>query len=168
MNILLIGLNHSYQLKGYASEWEKFKSYLMALCLREHPDLIAEELNEEGIKKWNADDSVARRVAEVLKIDHLFCDPDSDQRKILGIKCHKEITQELGYSNVLTKQQSLEVDKIEKSYWEKRERFWLDRLMRKKFEKCIFLIGGDHVDRFNALLMSRGIESIIIEENWQP
>ncbi len=81
MKVLLIGLNHGLQLEGYNSEWDKFKSYLNDLCLVEKPDLIAEELNIEAINKYKASDSVARQVASSLGIDHLFCDPDSNQRK---------------------------------------------------------------------------------------
>lgn len=168
MNILLIGLNHGNQLVGFDSEWKKFKCCLTNLCLRENPDLIAEELNIEAIQLWKADDSVARRVAENLNIDHIFCDPDSVQRKTLGIKSRKEIAQELGYGCTLTSQQSFEVDNIEKSFWETRERYMLERLLEHKFAKCIFLIGANHVDRFSALIMDNGIQCIIIEKNWQP
>lgn len=174
MNALLLGLDHGLQIEGSASEWKKFKAYLTDLCLREHPDLIAEELNEEAIKKSKGNDSVARKIIEVLKkkhslkIDHLFCDPDSAQRKILGIKCFKKIAQELGYGQGLTHEQELEVDKIWKSYWDKRERFWLNKLMEQKFKKCIFLVGANHVDRFGSLLIDNGIQPLILEKDWQP
>jgi hypothetical protein len=153
MKVLLIGLNHGFQLEGYNnSEWDKFKSYLYDQCLKEKPNIIAEELNIEAIHLWKASDSVARRVASSLDIDHLFCDPDSDQRKILGIKDRNEIARDLGYGRVLTNQQSNEVDIIERSYWERREKYWLDRLLEESFQKCFFLMGSVHMDSFCSLL----------------
>ncbi|OGP54582.1 MAG: hypothetical protein A2Y65_06300 [Deltaproteobacteria bacterium RBG_13_52_11] len=146
----------------------KFKSYLENLFLKENPDLIAEELNEDAIKKWNALGSLARETARHLGIRHLFCDPDLEERKALGIKCFKEIAQELGYGSVLTSEQSSEVKKIEKTHWEKRERFWLGKLIEKQFDKCIFLVGADHVDHFNTLLTAHGFRSAIVERDWQP
>jgi len=146
----------------------KFKLYLKDLSLKENPDLIAEELNEDSIKKWKALGSLARELAGHLGIRHLFCDPDLEERKALGIKCFKEIAQELGYGRVLTREQAAEVEKIEKIHWEKRERFWLDKLIEKQFNKCIFLVGADHVDRFNTLLTAHGFRSAIVDRDWQP
>jgi len=168
MNILLVGLSHCYQLEGCALEWKKFETYLKDLCLRERPDIIAEELNEEVIRKWNAYDSVARKTAISMRIDHLFCDPDLDQRRILGIKCRRGIAHELGYDRALTGKQYFEVNKIEKTHWEKRERFWVDRLIGRIFKKCVFLLGANHVSRFNVLLSANGIQSMVIEEDWRP
>ncbi|MBF0505832.1 MAG: hypothetical protein HQL09_03255 [Nitrospirae bacterium] len=168
MNILLIGLSHCYQLEGCALEWKKFETYLEDLCLRERPDIIAEELNEEVIRKWNAYDSVARKTAISMRIDHLFCDPDLDQRRALGIKCRRGIAHELGYGSVLTGKQCFEVNEIEKTHWEKRERFWLDRLIGRFFEKCVFLLGANHVSRFSVLLTENGIQPMVIEKDWRP
>jgi hypothetical protein len=168
MNILLIGLNHCHQLLGYAKESGKFKSFLKGLCLKECPDIIAEELNEDAIKQWKANDSVARKIAISLKVRHLFCDPDLKERKALDIKCFKEIAQELGYGPVLTREQTSKVENIEKIHWEKRERFWLCKLIEKQFDKCIFILGANHIDSFNTLLTVRGFRSTIIERDWQP
>jgi hypothetical protein len=168
MNILLIGLHHRHQLEGHPKASKKFKHYLKDLCLSERPDLIAEELNEDAIKKSNARDSVARKIAKFLRIQHLFCDPSIEERKTLGIKCFKEIYEELGYGRTLTREQSNEVSKIEKTYWEKREKFWLERLIEQRVGKCIFLVGADHTDRFASLLSANGVRCIIVETHWEP
>jgi len=136
--------------------------------LKQCSDIIAEELNEEAIKKWKALDSVARNTATSLGIRHLFCDPDSQERKVLGIKCYKEIAQQLGYGHVLTREQSSFVEEIEKTYWERRERFWLDKLINVQFAKCVFLVGANHVGRFNALLTTHGFQSSIVVKDWLP
>lgn len=168
MKLLLVGLNHSFQLERYDSEWKIFKSYLLDLCLNEKPDLIAEELNTEAISLWKASDSVALRVANNLGTDHLFCDPDSIQRKELGIKSRSEIALELGYGRDLTSKQSAEIDIIERTHWDKREKYWLDCLLERDFNKCIFLLGPDHIDSFYIKLKEHEIDIVILTDRWEP
>jgi len=168
MIILLIGLNHCHQLAGYAKASNKFKPYLNDLCLKEHPDLLAEELNEDAIKKWTTEDSVARKIARRLNVRHLFCDPDVEERRALGIKSFNEIARDLGYEPGLTREQIATVEMIEKEHWGKREKFWLAKLTEKQFDKSIFLLGANHVDRFNTLLIANSYQSSIVERDWQP
>lgn len=168
MDILLIGLNHCHQLVGYTNASGKFKSYLKDLCLKERPDILAEELNEDAIKQCKALDSVARKIAKHIGVRHLFCDPGLEERKALGIKNFKEIAQDLGFGTVLTSEQSSIVEEIEKTHWEKRERFWLSKLIEEQFFKCIFLVGANHVGRFHTLLTENGFGSVIVVQDWQP
>jgi len=168
MKVLLIGLNHSFQLEGFNSEWELFKNYLSDRCLEENPDLIAEELNIEAIELWKANDSVARRIANSLGIGHLFCDPDSSEREKIGIKSIKEIASDLGYGHALTSQESEKVEIMDKKQWDKREKYWLSRLLEKDFQKCIFIVGSDHVDSFYSKLKENKIETQILTNNWKP
>ena len=168
MIILLLGLCHCHQLLDHPKASRKFEPYLKNLFLTEKPDLIAEELSEDALLKWKARDSVACRLANYLNVCHLFCDPNKEERNALGIKCRKEIAQELGYGVALTREQSAEVDKIEKANWETREKFWLNKLNEHQPNKCIFLVGADHVDRFAVLLTENDIQSVTVEKDWQP
>lgn len=168
MKIFLIGLNHSFQLKGYEKGWKFFKTYLYEQCIEENPDLIAEELNIEAIELWKASDSVARIVANSLGIDHLFCDPDSNQRKKHGIKSRKEIIADLGFGRAIPSQESEKIDRIEKKQWPKREEFWLKRLLGHGFKKCIFLVGTEHIDSFSEKIKANSINLKIITQNWEP
>ena len=165
--VFIVGLNHEYQYDGYKADTQKFSAFLTHLCQEKDIDLIGEELSEESIQKWNATGSVARNVANTLTISHLFCDPDTNERGILGIKITKEIIQELGYDDVLTPSQAEKVDRIEKSYHPIRRSFWLQKLLEHRFERCVFILGSDHVDAFCDLLKTHQIHCEIIDRKWQ-
>ena len=167
MHVYLLGLNHKYQLEGYDSGGKKFQPFLNMVCQDNYVDLIAEELNEEAISLWKASGSVAKNVAVNLGVRHLFCDPDSDQRHMLGIKSRKEIINELDYGKALTKAQSEEVDAKEISYREIRERHWINELMEQECQKCIFILGADHIESLSRLLEEKGIKVEVIEKDWK-
>lgn len=168
--ILLIGTSHRFQLEGCGTDghWKAFSSFLESLVRRRTVDLIAEELNEEVVSLCQATDSVARAVARRFDIRHLFCDPDSAERDRLGIKRRKEIISDFGYSGELSQEQSAKVDTVEHGHWDKRERYWLERLREQKRGSCIFVVGANHVERFCRLLDIRELSWEIVERDWAP
>jgi len=174
MCIYLIGVKHEYQYEDYSSGSIEFHSLLRRLANDKCIDLIAEELSEEAISlrrevlRREALGSVARNVATKLRIKHLFCDPDSSQRQRLGIKNRDQIREELGYGRVLTLDQSEEVEAIERMYWPKREAYWLDRILEEDFERCIFILGAEHVETFCRSLDRVQVEYEIVAKNWHP
>jgi len=56
----------------------------------------------------------------------------------------------------------------EKEAWLIRERFWLERLREVPFSACVFILGSQHVERFELLLRSEGLEAAVVEKNWKP
>src|SRR6267378_7258587 len=130
MTIRLIGLNHGYQLRDVDfADWSAFERYLLSYTTSEGIDLIAEELSDEAIRKWKATDSVARHVAYHLGVRHLFCDPESEQRKALGIRSSNETATEIEPPGQFSFTKAMELAEAkEKEMWLIRERFWLERL----------------------------------------
>lgn len=168
--ILIIGTSHRFQIEGYGTDrdWERFSFFLESLVKKNPVDLIAEELNDEVISLCHACDSVARVVSRRLGIRHLFCDPDSAERNRLGIKRRKEIVSEFGFGGELSQEQSMKVDAVEQGHWDKRERYWLERLLEEKRDGCIFILGANHVERFCRLLDGAGLSWEVIEKDWSP
>lgn len=165
--ILLIGVNHRYQLEGYGTDWESFYQFLSRKTEELDADLLAEEMNEECITRDQANDSVARRVSREKSRLYLFVDPDSLERKLLGIKGFKEIADELGYGPALNREESNHVERIEKEHWDKRERYWIEVLRRADFKTCIFIIGATHIQRVCNLLSTQQIEHTILLADYQ-
>ncbi|MFH0908516.1 MAG: hypothetical protein V1929_07125 [bacterium] len=164
--IHIIGLNHRYQFEGPGNDWETFYAFLTQHALTLHPDLLAEELDEECILNDGARNSVARRVATEQAARHLFVDPDTEERRRCGIKGYREIALDLGYGCVLTREQDAHVKKIEKRHWDKRERIWLARLALVRHDRCIMIIGANHVARFSRKLSRLSIASLILESDF--
>lgn len=168
----LIGLNHCYQYRGYRGvDWKAFDAYLFSLCRNAEVHQIAEELSEESVKRWafrGAKGSVAKAVALRLGIGHRFCDPSPVDRKALGILSTDEIKIELDIGFAMTDQQTALLDSRAKEFWPVRELFWIEKLQDEPVERCVFILGAEHVDSFSALLSLRGIEVKIEHRNWKP
>lgn len=172
--VFLIGVNHKLQYiynNPTISLMELVKSF--ALYLEEQAKhlkttLIAEELNEEAISKNmnKAKDSTARSVADKLGIDHRFCDPETPERKALGIPSECEIRKELGLGRILNHEEVKTLDEEKAKYFSRREQFWFDKIKDKLHESIIFICGVDHVERFASLVFTMGHEVKILNKNW--
>jgi hypothetical protein len=100
--------------------------------------LIAEEFNEDVIKRNHATSVTAKEVAKQLGIDHRFSDPTVQQRKDLGIG--KDL--------------------------DRREEFWIRSLKDDLNRDIIFICGADHLDTFHKKLTANGLEVEILPEQF--
>jgi hypothetical protein len=171
VHVYLIGLNHGYQLEGLENyDWASFSAFLEALSREKNADLIAEELSQDAIdtiwKPRGAKGSVAKRVADNLAINHLFCEPNLAIRRQLGIKNRQELFKELGYGPVISDAQGKEVNSIQKRFWVVRESFWKKFLLEKKFARCIFILGSEHIESFGRLLEAEGATVEVVAKDW--
>jgi len=143
--IYLVGVDHQVQHDGptMIPEREKalsdFSHFLGAKAIELRISLMAEEFNEEAMKRNHATKSTVRHVAKCLGLRHLFCDPTSIQRRDLGI--HKD--------------QNL------------REEYWLSRLNGYvKTETILFVCGADHLNTRYDKLTHRGLRVVILQEQF--
>jgi TolB-like protein len=74
-------------------------------------------------------ETVLEQFSKAKGIEHRFCDPESKERKALG---------------------------IEESDWRKREHVWLSRIADCKRRRVLFVCGDNHYDAFAQLLESNG------------
>jgi hypothetical protein len=74
-------------------------------------------------------ETVLEQFSKAKGIEHRFCDPDSKERKALG---------------------------IEESDWDKREQVWLSRIADCKHRRVLFVCGDNHYDAFAQLLAANG------------
>lgn len=146
--MFLIGINHEVQ---YTNEYtdvslnQAFAKYLGEQSERFNVTLIAEEFNLEAGSLSRATAYTAKDVADKLGIGHRFCDPNSSERKALGIPREKE-----------------DRDKN----FRMREQFWFDKIKDNLHESIIFICGVDHVERFASLMFTKGHEVKILNKNW--
>jgi hypothetical protein len=159
MEVLIVGTNHSHQYVGRSDgKPDEFKAYLKALSVNESIDLFAEELNEEAIKRWKAQDSVLRRLARELQKTHVFCDPDSKTRNSLGIPSDKQL------SDMHPRDEDYK--QAQRHFFPIRERYWLQQLKSQKFKKCLFVLGADHVQSFSDILANNGFSPNVVIFKW--
>ena len=130
---------------------EAFKAHVAEIIDTLQIEVLAEEFSEEGKRKPQEketalDDQSERAMFETAVaqcnyetmleqfgkakgIEHRFCDPDSKERKTLGIK---------------------------ESDWGKREQVWLSRIADCKLRRVLFVCGDNHYDALARLLESNG------------
>ena len=140
---------------------EAFKAHVAEMIDKLDIEVLAEEFGDEGKKESEIREFVkdfAQAVHEPFDwetarqqfdwetelqkfnkakgIEHRFCDPDSSERKTLGIE--------------------VDPKKQTESDWRKREQVWLSRIADCKLRRVLFVCGDNHYDAFAQLLESNG------------
>ncbi len=147
-HIYLVGVFHQLQCRNTmnlvkSQEIACFQDFVKNEILKYEVSLLAEEFSTEACKINGVECSTIQDVARELNIDHLFCDPTTDEREKCGIS-HKD--------------------------WDKREEFWLTRLIEvcsHQEMNIVFICGIDHLDRFQSKLISSSFDAKkISEKEW--
>jgi hypothetical protein len=153
--LYLIGGNHAVQFKSVLAQmfdeservWKKreaFKAHVAEMIDKLDIEILAEEFSEEAKRQSGAGsfgetalefswETVLQQFCKAKGIEHRFCDPDSEERKALGIE-----------------------DPDSKRGRAQRERVWLSRIAGCKHRRVLFVCGDTHYDAFAQLLASNG------------
>ena len=130
---------------------EAFKAHVAEMIDKLDIEILAEEFSQETKQQPDAQeeeafreevtaelgtapeplswDTVLEQFSKAKRIEHRFCDPDSKERKALG---------------------------IEEPDWGKREQVWLSRIADCKRRRVLFVCGDNHYDAFAQLLATNG------------
>ncbi|MDV2503800.1 MAG: hypothetical protein RX318_07580 [bacterium] len=148
--VCIVGANHRIQWvpQSIGPEWreklEEFIAYIQCQCEENCLELVAEEFSEYALRENQADNSTAQLAANRMNLQHLFCDPDHNERRILGIQNEEDQEKEN----------------------EGREKEWLRRLLCSGKQRILFICGDSHVDSFEARLVKLGHQAKILRGNW--
>jgi hypothetical protein len=69
---------------------ERFEAYLRQAAISLRAKVIAEENSEYLVAQREGGSSVAKKVAEELRVHHVYCDPDSNERQALNIQTDED------------------------------------------------------------------------------
>jgi len=164
MMIYIHAVDHSAQHKGKdydpvgASRLEKM---LESLWGKKDISVVAEEFSEEACEKSTVKASVCKEVSYRLKLQHIYCDPNSRERNELGIPTEAEIWIQAKIElsvQYIKKENFAYCDQLAAKYHLIREKFWLKKLERQRGENVIFICGHDHIDSFSTMLTKNGWE----------
>jgi hypothetical protein len=134
---------------------EAFKAHVEKMIDKLDIEILAEEFSEQGKLRPDAREAEALRekvtaelgtapeplnwetvleqFSKTKRIEHRFCDPDSQERKALGIE-----------------------DPDSERGRVQREQVWLSRIADYKHRRVLFVCGDNHYDAFAQLLESNG------------
>jgi hypothetical protein len=118
---------------------EQFESYVRETANSLRATAIAEELSKHIVDSIAGGVSVAKKVADELRLCHLFCDPDEAERRELRIETNH-----------------------------RREAFWLARVqaLRPNNTSVIFVCGANHSSSFCLMLERHSIDARIHCRDW--
>lgn len=164
----LIGIAHSFEvcaakpfrdsgleIAGSSDIARQFESYLNKVVERLKPRAICEEYSEACLLgQLEVDDQaylVAQRVCNLRsEVTHVFCDPDQSERESLYAAHGTTETED------------------ERNGYPIREGEWLRRLLpHVSGGVVLFLCGANHISTFSQRLLSAGIHSSVICENFE-
>lgn len=140
--VFIVGVDHIIQHNGFSwaaklSAIKVFSEYLEKIAQDFDVTVIAEEFSEESLRINHVPMSTAQIVAKRINLKHLFCDPNREERKALGISNDDD-----------------------------RERIWVERLRDVINETILFICGDRHLVSFKDKLLSEGVAIEIISQGW--
>jgi hypothetical protein len=164
---VLVGANHAHQLPGNPSgRADLFREFVAQQARACRVDLIAEEMSREALAKWKVEKSSVQAAAESVHVKHLLCDPDSAERKALGIPSYEELKAARGASHLSGEDEEL-LKNDERTYWPIREKEWLKRVANINHRRVLFVIGPDHVESFSFLLQEACYRVQVLSVRWE-
>jgi hypothetical protein len=165
----LIGVAHrvqTFENPGAQNEGHAMLAGTIRDCIEQFaPRVIAEEHSREAL---GARHSIAQQLAEEHKLEHRFCDPESDWRKAVGYKGRDQLEMEIFTHswdvppNDIICGRAGAIEMI--LYFPMRERRWLECLADMCAENVVFICGQAHIGSFSELLRSNGIDVTVVAE----
>jgi hypothetical protein len=118
---------------------ERFESYLREVSVSSAATVIAEENSKYAVDQKVGGASVAKKIGEELALEHIYCDPDPEERRSLNIQRPED-----------------------------RESIWMDRIQpfSPNETSIIFVCGADHCASFQSLLERSGLHARIHCQDW--
>ena len=147
----------------------KFSDFLKKKILDLNIVLMAEEFNEDALKMSKGSNSTVKNITEELKIQHRFCEPSIEERKLKNIHSPSEI---------LSKKLSIKIERRlneseQKIFYKEREKsfaareeIWFEKIKDALDRNMIFVCGTSHIERFRSFLSDKGYKTEILVDSW--
>jgi hypothetical protein len=130
----------------------EFRDLLIKAIEKHAPSLIAEEHNEDGLKRKNLR-SVAREVASEMGIQHRLCEQSIEAKIARGLN---------GVPNVPPWDRHKAMYKYFLSEWPIREDFWIEQMSYNLYLRVLFICGMGHRETLRRRLERYGIPVRIV------
>jgi hypothetical protein len=164
MNVItLIGASHAYQYPGNPDA-DAFEAFIRAIMHSQHFAAIVEEMSLEALSEHGAPLSICKRVADERGTRHCYCDPDRDTRSRNDIRQENEIRVSAHFKGSSEREIR---EKIRASH-DRREQYWLDRIIELDRWPVLFICGADHIGSFCVKVRALGIVANVFISDWVP
>ncbi len=172
LSVHVVGTGHHFQFGSGVKfgrdectleQAQAFSAYLLGLAETIGAKLVAEELNLQALQEVGASISVPQQVAAFLRIAHLFCEPNREERASLGIM-EENALRALGF---IENQSEGNIQARLRDHWRRREVEWYKRIADATLSPALFICGSNHSSTFSDLLRANGIEVTVQHSNWE-
>lgn len=157
-------VNHADQSVGHADgKSDLLARALVAICMAKKIDFIAEELSEDALEIQGSSHSTCLEVARGARVEHLFCDPDREERQRIGIPTVEQLKTELKIGRAMSTHDEARLISKEREFWPRREAYWLAKIRSLQLTCGIFVCGRDHRESFQNLLRAECVHCESVE-----
>jgi hypothetical protein len=161
--VFIVGTSHTFQLGKDGQKAREFRRVLIDAAKSNVCLLIAEELNPQALAEAEVPTSVPQDVATELGLEHVFCDPNRDERASLGIVQETDIQAKYMFKTTDEEVIQTEIDISLRA----REEYWVERLKHHSLWPLLFVCGANHVRSLCDLLQVNGIVATVVESDWE-
>jgi hypothetical protein len=170
ISLYIVGTHHKHQF-GLCNVFnrndqacEVFADYLKSQCIGFGIKTLAEEMCSDARLKWAISRTVPESVALDLRIDHSDCDPNEEERRLLGI-VNEGVVKINGFFHNQTAETIQE--NIRREY-DKRECEWVHRISQLPHSPVLFICGSEHSSSLMEKAKNHGFHTYMIVEKWTP
>ena len=163
--IFIVGTDHGFQTKSTRfpdakhSEFTDFITQIIrtngiaAICEENHPDALAEH---------NLLKSVPELIAKSLQLKHLHCDPNLQERALLGIR--QEASIRLQNWPKMIREEDVIAQMREANCL--RETYWLQKVSELNVWPILFICGATHVESLTQLATKHAKYPVLLAADW--
>lgn len=163
--MFILGTDHRYQMRGAEfneAQHQAFAAFVMATAKQTGVTGLAEENSVAALAEADIAKSTIELITYELGLRHRHCDPDMKKRAELGMLQENQIRIS-AFPGVLAE---AEVQRRLRESMQAREAYWLSELIEFNAWPVLFVCGAMHSLSFLDLLKEKGIDAVLIAEDW--
>jgi len=162
--LYVLGTSHDFQCgsaKCLPTQIAAFQAELQRIFDEYRVKCFADEMDAEGLRRYNVSSTIAQPLASSLGIEHHYIDLTVDERRLFS----------LGESALLKPFNAGRTnfhqvfDTIRN---EVRERCWVARILAKQQWPTLLICGADHSQNVAKLWRRFGLKVVVLHEDYEP
>lgn len=163
--VFVLGTDHRFQRRStefIEAQHQAFAAFVLATAKQAGVAGLAEENSVAALAEADIAQSTIELIAHELGLRHRHCDPDMKMRAKLGMLQENQIR----ISAFPEKLAEAEVQRRLGESMRAREAYWLSDLIEFNTWPVLFVCGAAHSLPFLDLLKGRGINAVLVAEDW--
>lgn len=164
--VVLLGTSHPLQCGTQeTTPHDALDRLLRGLCAEHGIQVIAEEIDLEGLTLYGVTETVGARVCQAIGIESAYCDAGSAER--IEIKRQLPPLPPIDPALPSGERLALQLDAESEQLGDAREDFWIEKILQLNRWPLLFICGANHFNALRAKLVQRGIFVVNGPADWK-